>query len=156
MIATNLTGAANFCRAVLPGMMRRRRGRIVNVSSIHGMRGEANLAELEGNLTDAVERYEDAAALLSEWRGRGVLKEVAGPAAEVAARAEQRPAPEPTACPSARARPPPATARRSTSPAASSRHTVERSKPIQKGPAMAPAFSSRSPRPKGAREPQTY
>ncbi|HEY3171879.1 MAG TPA: SDR family NAD(P)-dependent oxidoreductase [Thermoanaerobaculia bacterium] len=44
VLTTNLTGAANFCRAVLPGMMRRRRGRIVNVSSIHGMRGEANLA----------------------------------------------------------------------------------------------------------------
>ncbi|HVE66356.1 MAG TPA: SDR family NAD(P)-dependent oxidoreductase [Thermoanaerobaculia bacterium] len=44
VIATNLTGAANFCRAVLPGMVARRRGRIVNVSSIHGMRGEANLA----------------------------------------------------------------------------------------------------------------
>jgi NAD(P)-dependent dehydrogenase (short-subunit alcohol dehydrogenase family) len=41
---TNLTGAANFCRAVLPGMVERRRGRIVNVSSIHGMRGDANLA----------------------------------------------------------------------------------------------------------------
>jgi NAD(P)-dependent dehydrogenase (short-subunit alcohol dehydrogenase family) len=44
VIATNLTGAANFCRAVLPGMAARRRGRIVNVSSIHGMRGDANLA----------------------------------------------------------------------------------------------------------------
>jgi NAD(P)-dependent dehydrogenase (short-subunit alcohol dehydrogenase family) len=44
VLSTNLTGAANFCRAVLPGMIQRRRGRIVNVSSIHGMRGEANLA----------------------------------------------------------------------------------------------------------------
>jgi NAD(P)-dependent dehydrogenase (short-subunit alcohol dehydrogenase family) len=44
VVSTNLTGAANFCRAVLPGMVERRRGRIVNVSSIHGMRGEANLA----------------------------------------------------------------------------------------------------------------
>jgi NAD(P)-dependent dehydrogenase (short-subunit alcohol dehydrogenase family) len=44
VIATNLTGAANFCRAVLAGMTSRRRGRIVNVSSIHGTRGEANLA----------------------------------------------------------------------------------------------------------------
>ncbi|MDQ5858012.1 MAG: SDR family oxidoreductase [Acidobacteriota bacterium] len=44
VVSTNLTGAANFCRAVLPGMVQRRRGRIVNVSSIHGMRGEANLA----------------------------------------------------------------------------------------------------------------
>lgn len=44
VIATNLTGAASFCRAVLPGMVARRSGRIVNVSSIHGMRGDANLA----------------------------------------------------------------------------------------------------------------
>jgi 3-oxoacyl-[acyl-carrier protein] reductase len=44
VLSTNLTGAANFCRAVLPGMISRRRGRIVNVSSIHGVRGEANLA----------------------------------------------------------------------------------------------------------------
>lgn len=44
VIATNLTGAASFCRAVLPGMVARRRGRIVNVASIHGMRGDANVA----------------------------------------------------------------------------------------------------------------
>lgn len=44
VIATNLTGAASFCRAVLPGMVARRSGRIVNVSSIHGMRGDANVA----------------------------------------------------------------------------------------------------------------
>ena len=43
VVATNLTGAANFCRVVLPGMVARRRGRIVNVASVHGMRGEANL-----------------------------------------------------------------------------------------------------------------
>lgn len=44
VISTNLTGAANFCRAVLPGMVARRRGRIVNVASIHGIRGEANVS----------------------------------------------------------------------------------------------------------------
>ncbi len=44
VLATNLSGAANFCRAVLPGMVARRRGRIVNVSSVHGMRGDANLS----------------------------------------------------------------------------------------------------------------
>ncbi|HKF44314.1 MAG TPA: SDR family NAD(P)-dependent oxidoreductase [Thermoanaerobaculia bacterium] len=44
VVSTNLTGAANFCRAVLPGMVERGRGRIVNVASIHGMRGDANLA----------------------------------------------------------------------------------------------------------------
>ncbi len=43
VIATNLTGAASFCRAVLPGMVERRSGRIVNVASIHGMRGDANV-----------------------------------------------------------------------------------------------------------------
>ncbi len=43
-LSTNLTGAANFCRAVLAGMVERRRGRIVNVSSVHGMRGDAYLA----------------------------------------------------------------------------------------------------------------
>ena len=44
VIATNLTGAAAFCRAVLPGMVERHKGRIVNVASIHGMRGDANVA----------------------------------------------------------------------------------------------------------------
>ena len=44
VLSTNLTGAVNFCRAVLPAMVRRRRGRIVNVSSIHGIRGDANLS----------------------------------------------------------------------------------------------------------------
>jgi NAD(P)-dependent dehydrogenase (short-subunit alcohol dehydrogenase family) len=44
VIATNLTAAAAFCRAVLPGMVERHRGRIVNVASIHGMRGDANVA----------------------------------------------------------------------------------------------------------------
>jgi NAD(P)-dependent dehydrogenase (short-subunit alcohol dehydrogenase family) len=44
VIATNLTGAADFCRAVLPGMVKRRRGRIVNVASVHGMRGDANVS----------------------------------------------------------------------------------------------------------------
>jgi len=44
VIATNLTGAANFCRAVLPGMVARRRGRIVNVASVHGILGDANVS----------------------------------------------------------------------------------------------------------------
>ena len=44
VLATNLTGAVSFCRAVLPGMVQRKRGRIVNVSSVHGMRGDANVS----------------------------------------------------------------------------------------------------------------
>jgi NAD(P)-dependent dehydrogenase (short-subunit alcohol dehydrogenase family) len=43
VIATNLTSAYNLCRAVVPAMVARRRGRIVNVSSIHGLHGDANL-----------------------------------------------------------------------------------------------------------------
>jgi len=44
VIATNLTAAAAFCRAALARMAERRSGRIVNVASIHGMRGDANVA----------------------------------------------------------------------------------------------------------------
>jgi NAD(P)-dependent dehydrogenase (short-subunit alcohol dehydrogenase family) len=44
VIATNLTAAAAFCRAALARMVERRSGRIVNVASIHGMRGDANVA----------------------------------------------------------------------------------------------------------------
>ncbi|HET7451558.1 MAG TPA: SDR family NAD(P)-dependent oxidoreductase [Thermoanaerobaculia bacterium] len=43
VIATNLTSAYNLCRAVVPAMTERRSGRIVNVSSIHGLHGDANL-----------------------------------------------------------------------------------------------------------------
>jgi NAD(P)-dependent dehydrogenase (short-subunit alcohol dehydrogenase family) len=43
VVGTNLTATASFCRAALPGMVARARGRIVNVSSVHGLRGEANL-----------------------------------------------------------------------------------------------------------------
>jgi NAD(P)-dependent dehydrogenase (short-subunit alcohol dehydrogenase family) len=44
VLATNLTATAAFCRAALPGMVERGRGRIVNVASVHGLRGDANLS----------------------------------------------------------------------------------------------------------------
>jgi NAD(P)-dependent dehydrogenase (short-subunit alcohol dehydrogenase family) len=44
VISTNLTGAFNFCRVVIPEMAARMSGRIVNVSSIHGLHGDANLS----------------------------------------------------------------------------------------------------------------
>ena len=40
-ISTNLSGTFNMCRAVIPNMVRRRFGRIVNISSTAGQRGEA-------------------------------------------------------------------------------------------------------------------
>jgi 3-oxoacyl-[acyl-carrier protein] reductase len=43
-IAVNLTGAFALCRAVVPGMVDRGWGRIVNVASIAGKEGNPNLA----------------------------------------------------------------------------------------------------------------
>ena len=40
MIATNLTSCYNMCRAVTPGMRDRGFGRIVNISSINGQKGQ--------------------------------------------------------------------------------------------------------------------
>lgn len=40
ILATNLTGAMLFCRAVLSEMIERKRGRIINISSISGRVGE--------------------------------------------------------------------------------------------------------------------
>lgn len=39
MISVNLTGAYNAARAVLPGMISRKHGRVINISSIWGMIG---------------------------------------------------------------------------------------------------------------------
>jgi len=39
VIATNLTGAFNCCQAVLPGMIKRHSGNIINVSSVWGETG---------------------------------------------------------------------------------------------------------------------
>jgi len=44
MISTNLTGAFNCMRAVIPFMLRNGRGRIVNIGSLSGMRGMAGAA----------------------------------------------------------------------------------------------------------------
>lgn len=47
VISVNLHGTYHCCRAVLPGMMARRRGAIVNVASVAGLRaspGQANYA----------------------------------------------------------------------------------------------------------------
>ncbi len=44
MLALNLTAVYEGCRAVLPGMMRRRAGRVVNVASTAGLTGYAYTA----------------------------------------------------------------------------------------------------------------
>lgn len=43
VLATNLTGTWNCCRAVIPTLRASGRGRIVNVSSINGLRGRPGL-----------------------------------------------------------------------------------------------------------------
>jgi 3-oxoacyl-[acyl-carrier protein] reductase len=51
VLATNLGGTYNFCRAVAYGMMKQRRGRIVNVSSVaaeHVNMGQTNYAASKG------------------------------------------------------------------------------------------------------------
>ncbi|MGO1972138.1 MAG: SDR family NAD(P)-dependent oxidoreductase [Propionibacteriaceae bacterium] len=44
MVEINLTGTMRTCRAVLPGMVDRRWGRIINVSSQLGLKGGADMA----------------------------------------------------------------------------------------------------------------
>src|SRR6185436_3551882 len=41
---TNVTSAFLFCKALVPGMIQRRYGRIVNISSIAGKRGGAYIS----------------------------------------------------------------------------------------------------------------
>jgi 3-oxoacyl-[acyl-carrier protein] reductase len=41
VLRVNLTGAFNFCKAVVPGMIKQRWGRIVNISSVVGAMGNA-------------------------------------------------------------------------------------------------------------------
>jgi 3-oxoacyl-[acyl-carrier protein] reductase len=53
VISVNLHGTYHCCRAVLPGMMARRRGAIVNVTSVAGLRaspGQANYAGSKGGV----------------------------------------------------------------------------------------------------------
>ncbi len=40
MVGTHLTGSFNWCRAVLPDMIERRAGRVLNMSSVAGKRGD--------------------------------------------------------------------------------------------------------------------
>ena len=44
MFAVHVDGSFHCCRAVLPGMVAARKGAIVNMSSLHALRGQANAA----------------------------------------------------------------------------------------------------------------
>ena len=76
VIDTNLGGAFNTCRAVVRGMMRRRGGSIVNVSSIVGLRGnpgQANYAASKAGIIGFTK------ALARELGSRGVRANVIAP-----------------------------------------------------------------------------
>jgi len=76
VLATNLGGTYNFCRAVAYGMMRARRGRIINVSSVvaeYVNQGQTNYAASKG----AVNAFTRALAV--ELASRGVTVNAIAP-----------------------------------------------------------------------------
>jgi 3-oxoacyl-[acyl-carrier protein] reductase len=76
VIDTNLGGVFNTCRAVVRGMMRRRSGSIVNVSSIVGLRGnpgQTNYAASKAGIIGFTK------ALARELGSRGVRANVIAP-----------------------------------------------------------------------------
>jgi 3-oxoacyl-[acyl-carrier protein] reductase len=76
VIRTNLGGTYNFCRAVAYGMMRRRKGRIINVSSVaatHVNPGQTNYAASKG----AINAFTRALAV--ELASRGVTVNAIAP-----------------------------------------------------------------------------
>jgi 3-oxoacyl-[acyl-carrier protein] reductase len=76
VLATNLGGTYNFCRAVAYGMMKQRRGRIINVSSVaaeHVNPGQTNYAASKG----AINAFTRALAV--ELASRGVTVNAVAP-----------------------------------------------------------------------------
>jgi 3-oxoacyl-[acyl-carrier protein] reductase len=69
VIATNLTGTYQCCRAAVPHLLARRRGAIVNVASVAGLRaspGQANYAAAKGGIVSLT------ATLAAELAPRGI------------------------------------------------------------------------------------
>ena len=76
VLDTNLKGAFHCMRAVYQGMMRRRYGRIVNISSVVGLRGNAGQANYAASKAGLIGLSKSMA---KELAGRGVTVNVVAP-----------------------------------------------------------------------------
>ena len=80
VLDTNLKGAFNFIRAVLRPMVKQRKGRIINISSVSGLMGLAGQANYAASKAGLVGLYQDGGARAREpeyhreRRGAGICR----------------------------------------------------------------------------------
>lgn len=77
VLGINLSGTYNMCRAVLPGMLERRWGRIVNVASIAGKEGNPNAVAYSASKAGVIGLTKSVA---KETASRGILVNCVTPA----------------------------------------------------------------------------